>query len=61
MKEISVEEIESRVDRLIAAYNQQLNENRRLNEHLVLMEERQTEFKSRLDSLISKLENVDRL
>lgn len=61
MKQISVEEIESRVDRLIAAYNQQLNENLRLNEQLLLMEERQTEFKSRLDSLISKLENVDRL
>jgi hypothetical protein len=61
MDQISIDEIETRVDRLIAAYTLQIAENRQLKEQLSLMEERQASCRNRLDMLINKLEKVDSL
>ncbi len=61
MNEISIDELETRVDRLIAAYHLQIAENRQLKDQLALMEERQMVCRNRLDILISKLDQVDSL
>ena len=61
MEQISIDELESRVDRLIAAYNLQLAENRQLKEQLSLMEEQRAGFRNRLDMLIDRLDTVDSL
>jgi hypothetical protein len=61
MDQIAIDEIETRIDRLIAAYNLQAAENRQLKEQLALMEERQATCRNRLDMLIDKLEKVDGL
>lgn len=61
MEQISIDEIEAKVDRLIAAYNRQLAENRQLKEQLSLLEERQAGFRNRLDLLLGKLDLVDSL
>lgn len=55
----SINELETRVDRLIAAYNHQLAENRQLRERLASMEEQRADFRNRLDLLVNKLDLVD--
>jgi FtsZ-binding cell division protein ZapB len=56
MEDRSLEKLEAGVDRLLSAYNALKSENRELSEKLAALDSRQSVFKERLDSLISKIE-----
>ena len=56
MEDRSLEKLESGVDRLLGAYSALKSENRELHEKLAALDSRQSVFKERLDSLISKIE-----
>lgn len=51
-----LEKLEAGVERLLGAYNALKSENRELREKLSALDSRQSLFKERLDSLISKIE-----
>jgi len=56
MEDGSLEKLEAGVDRLLGAYNALKSENRELREKLASLDSRQSLFKERLDSLISRIE-----
>ena len=56
MEDRSLEKLEAGVDRLLGAYNALKSENRELREKLASLDSRQSVFKERLDSLISRIE-----
>jgi FtsZ-binding cell division protein ZapB len=56
MEDRCLEKLEAGVERLLDAYNALKNENRELREKLASLDSRQSLFKERLDSLISKIE-----
>ena len=58
MEERSLEKLESGVDRLLEAFNALKTENRELREKLAEMESKQTLFRDRLDSLITRLDGT---
>jgi cell division septum initiation protein DivIVA len=54
-----LDELDGRLDRLIAAYSAAKEENRQLRDQLLAMEGHRQMLRSRLDNLIAKLEGVD--
>jgi FtsZ-binding cell division protein ZapB len=56
MEDRCLEKLEAGVERLLDAYNALKDENRELREKLASLDSRQSLFKERLDSLISKIE-----
>jgi len=56
MDDGSLEKLEAGVERLLGAYNALKSENRELREKLASLDSRQSVFKERLDSLISRIE-----
>ena len=56
MEDRSLEKLEAGVERLLGAYNTLKSENRELREKLASLDSRQSVFKERLDSLISRIE-----
>ncbi len=58
MEDRSLEKIEAGVDRLLGAYNALKSENRELRGKLSALDSRQSVFKERLDSLISKIDGA---
>jgi len=56
MEDRSLEQLEAGVERLLGAYNALKSENRELREKLASLDSRQSVFKERLDSLISRIE-----
>lgn len=58
MEDLSFEKLEAGVDRLLVAYARLKAENKGLREELAGMESKNAVFKSRLDSIISKIEGA---
>jgi uncharacterized protein (TIGR02449 family) len=58
MEQRSLEKLEAGVDRLLDAYGKLKAENRALRDKLAEMESKNTLFKDRLDTIISRLEGV---
>ena len=56
MEDRSLEKLEAGVERLLGAYNALKSENSELREKLASLDSRQSLFKERLDSLISRIE-----
>jgi len=56
MEDRSLEKLEAGVERLLGAYNALKSENRELREKLASLDSRQSVFRERLDSLISRIE-----
>jgi predicted nuclease with TOPRIM domain len=59
MEQISLDDLEAGVDRLLAAFERVKSENRQLKEQVAAMEKRQDLFKDRLDAMLAKLEGLD--
>jgi FtsZ-binding cell division protein ZapB len=55
MEDRSLEKLEAGIERLLSAYSALKSENRELHEKLASFDSRQSVFKERLDSLISKI------
>lgn len=58
MEDRSLEMLDAGVDRLLNAYGRIKAENRELRDKLAEMESRNTVFKNRLDTIISRLEGA---
>ena len=56
MEDRLLEKLEEGVERLLGAYSALKSENRELREKLASLDSRQSVFKERLDSLISRIE-----
>ncbi|HZV80667.1 MAG TPA: hypothetical protein VFF53_00710 [Geobacteraceae bacterium] len=58
MAQRSIEELETGVDRLLAAFTRARDENLHLREQLAAMEKQQDEIRDRLDSLLARLDEA---